>query len=148
MSLLQTPNQILAELNAAHLSHRLSMVDELKTMGYFGTPILLMMVALPIAGVILIFLRPHMGARLAYSILCLLPAVFGLMGMLSALRGMFASLGVSGMADGPGLMLAFSEISRVLVFGLFVSAFAMSLAILVWLMPKRERSAPPQLPIE
>ncbi len=95
MSLLQTPNQILAELNAAHLSHRLSMVDELKTMGYFGTPILLMMLALPIAGVILIFLRPHMGARLAYSILCLLPTVFGLMGMLSALRGMFASLGVS-----------------------------------------------------
>ena len=148
MSLFLTSTQMLAELNAGHLSHRLTMVEELKRMGFCGVPILIWLLALTIGGIILIFRRPHTGARLGYSILCLLPTVIGLIGMLSALRGMFASIGVTGMKDGSGLMLAFSEISSVLVFGLFVSAFAMSLAIFVWLMPIRERSTPPQLPIE
>lgn len=125
------------------MMRHLTLLDHFQMMGTFAMPTLAVIAALMAGGIAMLIARPHANARIGYSALCVLPAIFGLTGLVTGCIKAFSTLGASGMGDGSKLMAVVAEVSEVFVFGLFGSAITMTLAIFVWLMPERTEPGPP-----
>ncbi|GEP42191.1 hypothetical protein [Brevifollis gellanilyticus] len=118
-----------------------SLVDMLSFMGSTGRIGFAISVALVIAAIVLVFLRPRPTLCRAYTVAAMLPLLAGLADSTSIMMSAFATLGKSGLSDMAKFCSAMAEIAVPFQFGLIGSAFGFLSAALVWMRARDDQPA-------